>query len=80
MFYFRRTTAACSDTAATTVTLRVAGSNTSISCSLPAAGTGCSDLVNTATVTAGQAITVQNSDGAGANDFKEGVAWIAILK
>jgi hypothetical protein len=78
-FYFRCTTAACGNTSATTVFLRVAGTNTTISCTVPPSGSGCSDLTNTAAVTAGQAITIQNSGGAGANDFKQGVGWIAAL-
>jgi hypothetical protein len=56
-----------------TITLRIDSSNTSITCTTAAPNGSCSDLAHTATITAGQVITI-SVGGSG-----DQVAWSALL-
>jgi hypothetical protein len=61
----------------TTITLRVNGTATTITCTLAAGGTGCSDTTHTAVVTAGQSITITNGGTGAMQDIGKGVSWSA---
>lgn len=75
-FYFH-TQGASATTAITPITLFVNGVATNITCNVPSGGSSCSDTTHTATITAGQAVTVENAGTAGANDIMNGVSWSA---
>jgi hypothetical protein len=75
-FYYRVVTAGSGGSGgASTITLRVAGSNTAITCSLAQKAQECSDLTHTAALIAGQTVTVNSSGNVG-----HAVAWVARVK